>query len=40
MSEKIKLISVDTDSEVCEHAIKAMNMRIKNANKFIEEIKI
>lgn len=35
--EKIKLISVDTDSEVCEHAIKAMNMGIKNANKFIEE---
>lgn len=37
--EKIKLISVDTDAEVCEHAIKAMNMGIKNANKFIEENK-
>ena len=37
--EKIKLISVDTDAEVCEHAIKAMNMGIKNANKFMEENK-
>ena len=37
--EKIKLISVDTDTEVCEHAIKAMNMGIKNANKFMEEHK-
>ena len=37
--EKIKLISVDTDAEVCEHAIKAMNMEIKNANKFMEENK-
>lgn len=37
--EKIKLISVDTDAEVCEHAIKAMNMGIKNANKFIDENK-
>ena len=37
--EKIKLISVDTDAEVCEHAIKAMNMGIKNINKFIEENK-
>lgn len=35
--EKIKLIPINTDSEVCEHAIKAMNMGIKNANKFIEE---
>lgn len=37
--EKIKLISVDTDAEVCEYAIKAMNMGIKNANKFMEEHK-
>lgn len=37
--EKIKLIPVDTDAEVCEHAIKAMNMGIKNANKFMEENK-
>lgn len=37
--EKIKLISVDTDAEVCEHAIKAMNMGIKNTNKFMEEHK-
>lgn len=35
--EKIKLIPVDTDAEVCEHAIKAMNMGMKNANKFIDE---
>ena len=34
--EKIKLIPVDTDAEVCEHAIKSLNMRIKNANKFME----
>lgn len=39
MFEKIKLISVDTDAEVCDHAIKAMNMGIKNTNKFIEENK-
>ena len=37
--EKIKLISVDTDAELCEHAIKAMNMGIKNTNKFMEEHK-
>ena len=35
--EKIKLIPIDTDVEVCDHAIKAINMGIKNANKFIEE---
>lgn len=35
--EKVTLIPIDTDSEVCEHAIKAMNMGIKNASKFIEE---
>lgn len=35
--EKIKLIPVDNDCEVCEHAIKAMIMGNKNANKFIEE---
>lgn len=35
--EKLSLIPIDTDSEVCEQAIKAMHMGIKNANKFIEE---
>lgn len=37
--EKVKLITADTDEEVLEHAIKAMDMGIKNANKFIEENK-
>ena len=37
--KKLKLIAVDTDAEVCEHAIKAINMGIKNANKFMEENK-
>ena len=35
--EKLSLIPIDTDSEVCEQDIKALNMGIKNANKFIEE---
>ena len=35
--EKLSLIPIDTDSEVCEQALKAMHMGIKNANKFIEE---
>lgn len=35
--EKLRLIPIDTDSEVCEQAIKAMHMGIKNTNKFIEE---
>ena len=35
--EKLNLIPIDTDSEVCEQAIKAMHMGIKNTNKFIEE---
>ena len=35
--EKLSLIPIDTDSEVCEQDIKAMHMGIKNANKFIEE---
>lgn len=35
--EKIKLIPVDSDKEVIERAIKAMDMGIKNANKFIDE---
>lgn len=35
--EKLILIPIDTDSEVCEQAIKAMHMGIKNTNKFIEE---
>lgn len=37
--EKIKLIPVETDEEVVEHAINAMNMGIKNGNKFIDEHK-
>lgn len=37
MVEKIKLISIDTDVEVCDHAIKAINIGIKNSNKFIQE---
>ena len=37
--EKIKLLTADTDEEVLEHAIKAMEMGIKNADKFIEENK-
>ena len=35
--ERIKLISVDSDVEVCEHAMKAMNMGIKGGTKFITE---
>lgn len=35
--EKVKLIPVDSDKEVIEHAVKAMEMGIKNGNKFIEE---
>lgn len=37
--EKIKMIPVNTDEEVKEHAIKAMEMGIKNANKFLDENK-
>ena len=37
--EKIKLLTADTDEEVLEHAIKAMEMGKKNANKFIKENK-
>lgn len=37
--EKVKLLTADTDEEVLEHAIKAIEMGIKNANKFIEENK-
>ncbi|WP_143317509.1 DUF2383 domain-containing protein [Clostridium sp. HBUAS56017] len=34
--EKVKLMPVETDEEVVEHAINAMNMGIKNGNKFID----
>jgi len=37
--EKIKLVSVNTDLEVCEHAVAAMEMGIKQGEKFIEENK-
>ncbi|MBD7910924.1 DUF2383 domain-containing protein [Clostridium cibarium] len=37
--EKVKLMPVETDEEVVEHAINAMNMGIKNGNKFIDEHK-
>ncbi|MFT5873735.1 MAG: hypothetical protein ACI8WT_002686 [Clostridium sp.] len=37
--EKIKLIPVNTDLEVCEHAVTAMEMGIKQGDKFIEENK-
>lgn len=37
--EKIKLISANTDEEVLEHAINAMEMGIKNGNKFIDKHK-
>ncbi|WP_291633458.1 DUF2383 domain-containing protein [Clostridium sp.] len=37
--EKIKLIPVNTDLEVCEHAMVAMEMGIKQGKKFIEENK-
>lgn len=35
--EKIKLIPVNTDLEVCEHAVKAMEMGIYQGEKFIDE---
>ncbi|MCR1934021.1 DUF2383 domain-containing protein [Clostridium tepidum] len=37
--EKIKLIPVNNDLEVCDHAIKAMEMGIKQGEKFKEENK-
>ncbi len=37
--EKIKLIPVNTDLEVCHHAIDAMKMGIKQGQKFIEQNK-
>lgn len=37
--EKIKLTPVNTDVEVCEHAIAAMEMGIKQGKKFIEQNK-
>ncbi|KGK89977.1 DUF2383 domain-containing protein [Clostridium sp. HMP27] len=35
--EKVKLIPVNTDLEVCQHAIKAMEMGIYQGGKFIDE---
>lgn len=35
--EKLKLIYVDSDLKVCEHAVLAMEMGIKQGNKFINE---
>lgn len=35
--EKLKLISMDTDKEVIDSAIKAINMGIEQGNKFIAE---
>lgn len=37
--EEIKLIAADTDAKVLSHAIKAMEMGIKNGEKFLEENK-
>ncbi len=37
--EKIKLIPVNTDLEVCEHAVAAMEMGIKQGEKFINDNK-
>ncbi|MDS0525341.1 PA2169 family four-helix-bundle protein [Clostridium sp. SHJSY1] len=37
--EKVKLISANTDEEILEHAINAMEMGIKSGNKFIDEHK-
>jgi hypothetical protein len=37
--EKVKLIPVNTDIEVCEHAIDAMEMGIKQGRVFIDENK-
>ncbi|ACO86093.1 DUF2383 domain-containing protein [Clostridium botulinum] len=37
--EKIKLIPVNNDLEVCDHAIKAMEIGIKQGEKFEEENK-
>ena len=35
--EKMKLIVVDSDKEVIDHAINAMNMGVEQGNKFIAE---
>lgn len=37
--EKIKLIPVNTDLEVCQHAVRAMEMGIYQGKKFVEENK-
>lgn len=37
--EKIKLIPVNTDLEVCEHGVDAMEMGIKQGQKFINDNK-
>lgn len=35
--EKIKLLTADTDEEILNHAVKAMEMGIRNGKKFIVE---
>lgn len=35
--QKIKLVSVDSDFEICENAVKAMEMGLYQGKKFIEE---
>ena len=37
--EEIKLMVMDSDAEVCNAAIKAIEMGLKNGNKFIDEHK-
>lgn len=37
--EEIKLMVMDSDAEVCNAAIKAIDMGLKNGNKFIDEHK-
>ena len=37
--EKIKLTTVSTDVDICTHAVDAMEMGIKQGNKFIEQNK-
>jgi len=39
IKEIIKLTPVNTDLEVCEHAVDAMEMGIKQGEKFIERNK-
>lgn len=37
--EKVKLISVNNDFDVCQHAVEAIKMGIQQGNKFIQEHK-